>query len=125
MEQLQESDCRSAFGIGRTWTDEFITTGIIPQDGSEAFIGAVEPLRESVSQKALQASAVCTYRQAHRSSSGKAVDIKAVDIIVIFLESAAGYSVHWIRIYRKTTDGYEFDDLTAQFGEPVVFTPIL
>lgn len=118
IERLQQSTCRSAFGIGRTtgktWTDKFITTGITPQDGSEAFIEAVQPLRESVSQKTLQASAVCAYRQGQRSGV-------TVDVIMIYLENAAGYSVYWIRTYRKTADGYEFDDLTAQFGEPVVF----
>ena len=119
IKRLQDSVCRSAFGIGRTirqtWTDQFITTGILPQDGSEAFIEAVHLLRESARQKTLQASAVCTYRQLQRSSGATA------DAIVIFLENAAGYSVCWIRTYRQTADGYEFDDLVAQFGEPVVF----
>lgn len=119
IERLQESTCRSAFGIGRTtgqtWTDKFITTGIVPQDSSEAFMAAVQPLQESVSQKMLQASAVCTYRQLQRSSGA------AVNAIVIFLENASGYSVYWIRTYRQTANGYEFDELVAQFGEPVVF----
>jgi hypothetical protein len=114
---LQESSCRSAFGIGRTtgqtWTDKFITTGI--NSDSEALMEAVQPLQERASQGTLQASAVCTYRQLQRASG------PAMNAIAIFLENAAGYSVYWIRTYHQTTDSYEFDNWVVQFGEPVVF----
>ncbi|NJR69678.1 MAG: hypothetical protein HC771_14210 [Synechococcales cyanobacterium CRU_2_2] len=119
IKRLQEGNCRSAFGIGRTtgqtWTDKFITTGVDFPTDDEAFMEAVQPLQEQVRQRKLQASAVCTYRQLQRTSG------TAMNAIVIFLENAVGYSVYWIRTYRTTSDGYELDDLTAQFGEPLVF----
>jgi hypothetical protein len=117
IKRLQESNYRSAFGIGRTtgqtWTDKFITTGI--NSDSEAFMEAVQPLQERANQGTLQASAVCTYRQLQRASG------ETMDAIVIFLENAAGYSVYWIRSYRETANGYELDDFNTQFSEPVVF----
>lgn len=111
----------AAFGLGRTtgttWSDRFIQTGRIEtQDGSEAFTEAVQPLQERSRQNALLASAVCTARQIQQASGA------TYEAIVIFLENASGYSVYWIRTYRKTADGYEFDELIAQFGEPVVFS---
>jgi hypothetical protein len=42
-------------------------------------------------------------------------------LVTIFLESASGYSVYCIRTYRQTARGYEFDELVARLGEPVVF----
>jgi hypothetical protein len=119
--ELMEGTVSSAFGIGRTtgtgWTDKFITTGIKTQDGSEAFVEAVQPLQARSRQNTLLASAVCTRRQLQRASG------ETCEAIIIFLENNAGYSVYWFRTYRKAADGYEFDDLTAQFGDPVVFTP--
>jgi hypothetical protein len=114
---LLENNCRSALGLGRaigqTLTDDFITTGIVSD--SEAFMEAVQPLQERARQGTLQASAVCTHRQLQRASG------TTMNAIVIFLENAAGYSVYWVRTYRQTADGYEFDDFEAQFGEPLVF----
>ncbi|WP_052754341.1 hypothetical protein [Calothrix sp. 336/3] len=117
--RLTDSTCRSAFGIGhttgQTWTDMFITTGIDFLSDSEALMEAVQPLRERVSQGTLQASAVCTYRHIQRTSG------LVANAIMILLENTCGYSVYWFRTYRQTSDGYEFDDLTAQFGTAMVF----
>lgn len=123
IKRLKESDSRSAFGIGcttgQTWTDKFITTGIDFLSDSEAFTEAVQPLQKRAIQQTLQASAVCTYRQLQRASGALS------NTIIIFLENDRGYSVYWIRTYRQTADGYELDDLTAQFGEPIVFARVV
>jgi hypothetical protein len=116
--ELMEGVVSSAFGIGRTtattWSDRWVTTGIKMTDGSEAFMAAVQPLQER--QQTLLASAVCTQRQVQLISGRTAA------AIVMFLENSVGYAVCWVRVYRKTADGYEFDDLMPQFATPVVFT---
>jgi hypothetical protein len=61
-------------------------------------------------------TAVCTRRQFQRASSGT-----PYNAIIIFLENLSGYSVHWFRVCRRTENGYEFDDLMAHFGKPMVF----
>ena len=118
---VKEEACPSAFGIGhttgKTWSDRLISTGVQTQDGSDGLSEAVYPLQERVRQKTLLASAVCNYRRLQRASG------ETADSIVILLENAAGYSVYWVQTYHKTTDGYKFDDLVAQFGEPIVFVP--
>jgi tetratricopeptide (TPR) repeat protein len=120
---VQQETFTSAFGIGsttgQTWSDRFIGTGIITQDGSEALMEAMQPLQERARQNTLLASAICTCRQLERASG------ETSEAIVIFLENAVGYSVYWIKTYRKTANGYEFDDLVAQFGKPAVFLPEL
>jgi hypothetical protein len=121
VKEVQEENMSSAFGIGRTtattWSDRFITTGIRTTDGSDALMEAVTPLQEQARQKTLLASVVCNRRRLQRTSGGE------FDAIVMLLENARGYSVYWLRVYRQTDQGYEFDQLTAQFGEPVVFPP--
>jgi tetratricopeptide (TPR) repeat protein len=121
MRDVQQDTFTSAFGIGsttgQTWSDRFIGTGITTQDGSEALTEALQPLQERARQNTLLASAICTRRQLQRTSG------ETSEAIVIFLENPIGYSVYWIRTYRKTASGYEFDDLVAQFGKPAVFLP--
>jgi hypothetical protein len=119
MKEVQEGTVSSAFGIGhttgKTWSDRLISTGIRTTDGSDALMEAVQPLQERAQQKTLLASVVCNYRRLQRASGEES------NAIVMLLENAIGYAVYWIRTYRQTSQGYEFDELIAQFGAPVVF----
>jgi hypothetical protein len=119
VKELQEKTASLAFGIGRTtgqtWTDRLMMTVSNTLNGADAFMEAVTPLRERAQQKTLVASVICNHRVIQRTSGEESM------AIVMLLENAIGYAIFWLRTYRLTPQGYEFDELTAQFCDAVVF----